>query len=130
MGENTAIIKAGSVNTNLTRKSAFFTLEKALAICGNAGEMVITDIMVRLLTRRSVSFNFHFLFSMSFVFSAKPIQHLYMLHREQGVQVSDTTMLSNELMPMTKKYFLHLTQFFKSIPMPLANETEKDVLRF
>ncbi len=68
MGENIAIIKAGRVNTNFTRNSAFLTPEKAMTIWGKAGEIVITDIMVRLLTRRSVSFNFHFLFSMNFAF--------------------------------------------------------------
>jgi hypothetical protein len=67
MGEKIAIIKAGRVNTNFTRNSAFSTLENTMAIWGNAGEMVITDIIVRLLTRRSVSFNFHFFFSTDFV---------------------------------------------------------------
>ncbi len=36
----------------------------ATAICGNAGEMVMTDIMVKLLTSNSVSFSFQLLFSM------------------------------------------------------------------
>lgn len=62
MGEHMAIIKAGRVNTNLTRNAAFSTSENATAIRGSAGEMVITDIIVRLLTRRSVSFVFHFYF--------------------------------------------------------------------
>jgi hypothetical protein len=68
MGENMAISKAGRVNTNLTRNSAFSTSENALTICGKAGEMDITDMMVRLLTRRRVSFNFHLLFSVDFTF--------------------------------------------------------------
>jgi hypothetical protein len=67
MGEKIAIIKAGRVNTNLTRNSAFSTLENTIAIWGNAGEIVIIDIIVRLLTRRSASFNFHFLFSVDLV---------------------------------------------------------------
>jgi hypothetical protein len=61
-GEKRAIIKAGRVNTNLTRNAAFFTYGKAKVIWGKAGEMVIMDMMVRLLTRSRVNFNFHFLF--------------------------------------------------------------------
>ncbi len=64
-----AIIKAGRVNTNLTRKAAFLTVEKALAICGNAGEIVMTDMIVKLLTSKSVSFKPGVLFSMELTFS-------------------------------------------------------------
>jgi hypothetical protein len=67
-GANIAIIKAGRVNTNLTRNSAFSRSANAIDICGKAGEIVITDITVRLLTRRSVSFNVHVLFSVDFTF--------------------------------------------------------------
>ena len=73
MGANMAIIKAGRVNTNFTRNSAFVTSEKAITIWGNAGEIVMTDIIVRLLTRRRVSFNFHFLFSIDSAFLSEII---------------------------------------------------------
>ena len=66
MGEQMAIINAGMVKTNFTRNAAFLTPGNAIVICGNAGEMVIIDIIVRLLTRRSVSLIFHFLFSIIF----------------------------------------------------------------
>lgn len=64
IGEIRAIIKAGIVKINLTRNSAFLLSENAITIFGKAGEMVMIDIIVRLLTKRSVNFNFDFLFCM------------------------------------------------------------------
>ena len=64
MGEKMAIIKAGMVNTNLTNNAAFSTSLNSAAISGNAGDMVMTDIMVKLLTSRRVSLSFQLLGSM------------------------------------------------------------------
>ena len=70
IGEKTAIINAGMVSTNLTSNAAFSTSLNAAAICGKAGEMVMTDMIVKLLTSNSVSFSFQFLFSMLYYLTA------------------------------------------------------------
>ena len=62
-----AINKAGTVKTNLTKNSASGLDAKVCAIDGKAGEMVITDIMVRLLTNNSVVLVFQLLGDMGLI---------------------------------------------------------------
>ena len=51
-----AINSPGNVNTNFTKADAFGKDEKALVISGREAEMVIMDMMVRLLTNKMVAF--------------------------------------------------------------------------
>jgi hypothetical protein len=52
-----AINNAGSVNASFTRNSAFAISGKAVDISGREGEMVITDMTVKVLTNNRVSFS-------------------------------------------------------------------------
>lgn len=51
-----AINKAGNESVSFTRFSAFGKYENAFVISGSEAEMVIIDIIVRLLTNKRVSF--------------------------------------------------------------------------